>query len=176
MIAPDVKGWGDYGVEPFEQYLARWPQELAPFPVNLIETWVHRHWGEFSQYWMPIGALEWRYELRQFSNETIQTVRTFDDFMNTIDYWGDELFRKRFRQDSWLGRYMLSNGTTPEPILVYEGGAKKIHPRGRKGEKMLEPYQLVEGHMRTAYLRGLIRHSHPALKEQHAVWVATSET
>lgn len=176
MQAPEVCGYGDFNVEPFKEYVERWPSELASFPRDLLETWVYRHWGEFSNYWMPNGALEWNYELRTFSNEDVLRILTFEKMLETMDYWGDELFRNRQRRETWLAKFMLEHGTVPSPILVFEGGANKVHPRGLPGEKMLEPFQLIEGHMRTAYLRGMIRHSHSTLMSAHQVWVATDET
>lgn len=175
MYAPEVRGYGDFNVEPFEEYIKRWPRELESFPRDLIETWVHRHWLEFGDHWMVNGALKWSYELRTFSNDDVLRILTFENMLKTMDYWGDELFRNRLRRETWLAKFMLEHGTTPSPILVFEGGANRIHPRGLPGEKMLEPFQLIEGHMRTAYLRGMIRHSHPMLKSAHQVWVASSE-
>ena len=118
MQAPEVRGYGDFNVEPFQEYIERWPPELASFPRDLIETWVHRHWREFSNYWEVNGALKWNYELRTFSNNDVLRIRTFDDMLETMDYWGDELFRNRLRRETWLAKFMLEHGTTPSPILI----------------------------------------------------------
>ena len=142
-------------------------------PECLIETWAHRHWVEFSSYWIPAGALDWVYELRRFSNAEILEIRTDARGMATLNCWGDQLMADKLRQDSWLGEYMLAIGTTPRPILVFEGGGATEHPRGVAGAKMIEPFQLIEGHMRLAYLRGMQRAGWDKLQESHEVWVAT---
>lgn len=71
---------------------------------------------------------------------------------------------------------MLTNGTSPAPILVFENGGHIKHPRGIQGEKMVEPLQLIEGHMRTAYLRGMIHFDYDKLTSHHDVWVASENT
>jgi hypothetical protein len=170
---PPVKRYGDWNVESFEDYLNRWPSRAFPdFPDCLLENWLYRHWPEFSEYWLPAGCLEWKYEKKTFSNDEISKIRTFKDMMETMDYWGDDLFEDSMRQNSWLGKYMLENGTIPAPILVFQEGGEIVHPRGRGNEKMCTPFQLIEGHMRTAYLWGMRKNLHSALQSEHDVWVA----
>mgnify|MGYP006865036200 CR=1 FL=1 len=177
MHVPPVEGYGDFDIEPFESYEVKWTSnDISGFPSCLVENWVYRHWQEFSCYWLPAGALEWRYELCTFSNKMIGEVCTFPQMMETMKYWGEELFCNRIRKETWLATFMLENGTSPAPILVFEDGEGLIHPRGRAGEKMCAPYQLIEGHMRTAYLWGMQRNSHPALKSEHQVWLAKYAT
>ena len=177
MNIPPVEGYGDFEVEPFESYEAKWPRDEYPnIPSCLVENWVYRHWSEFSSYWLNAGVLEWNYELCSFSNEMVSEICTFPKMMKTMGFWGEELFRNRMRQETWLANFMLENGTTPAPILVLQGGEKLVHPRGRPGEKMCGPYQLIEGHMRTAYLWGMQRNSSAALKSEHQVWLAKCST
>jgi len=71
---------------------------------------------------------------------------------------------------------MLKHGTVPAPILVFENGGEINHPRGLPNEKFCVPYQLIEGHMRTAYLRGMIHENYKILQSQHLVLVATKDT
>jgi len=40
------------------------------------------------------------------------------------------------------------------------------HPMGAP----MHDTQLIEGHLRLAYLRGMIRHNHPSLRDRHEVW------
>lgn len=174
MTAPEVIGHGSFQVESFGDYRARWPSELSAFPECLIENWVYRHWGQFRTEWMPQGALHWRYEKRSFSNDQIIQIAHFEGDLRTMDYWGDQLFVDRARRETWLAKYMLEHGTTPAPILVLKAGANVRHPRAFEREKILEPFQIIEGHMRLSYLRGMIRHKFPALRESHDVWFASA--
>lgn len=176
MNAPEVKGYGDLRVEPYENYLARWPADLNEFPKCLIENWVYRHWSQFRDEWMHQGALSWKYELKRFSNEEIMSIAHFENTLKTMDYWGKQLFIDKSRQETWLARYMLTAGTSPAPILVLNAGANVRHPRAHKGEKILEPFQIIEGHMRLSYLRGMIQNQYKPLKDSHNVWVADANT
>lgn len=174
MDAPEVIGYGDFEVEPFADYLLRWPAELKSFPACLIENWVYRHWHQFRDAWMPQRALEWTYESRTFSNDEVMKIAHFENDLRTMDYWGDQLFSDKRRRETWLAEFMLEHGTTPAPILVLDADTEVRHPRAFEGESILEPFQIVEGHMRLSYLRGMIRHNHSFLKEQHVVWYATA--
>jgi len=171
MEIPSVKGYGEYEIEPYEEYRKRWPDGFDRFPEDLIEHWVHRHWREFSNYWLPAGALEWDYEIRVFSNRNILEICHYGDWLDTLDYWGEELFKNRIRRETWLAKYMLEHGTTPVPVVVFEKGGAVDHPRS-PADKFCEPFQLIEGHMRTAYLRGMIHKKYGGLLPEHDVWVA----
>lgn len=167
---PKPRNWGDFDVEPFEDYCARWPDELSHIPNGVIETWIHRHWREF-QSWLQFGALEWCYELHEFDSNQVMSIGHVGEWVKTLRYWGDDLHDKAHRKSTWLGSYMLEHGTTPAPIIVAESGGSWEHPR--EGGAMQEPYQLVEGHLRLAYLQAMIRRNHSTLRPQHSVYVAT---
>lgn len=64
---------------------------------------------------------------------------------------------------------MLENGTTPAPIIVAKNAHNIKNHRGRE-MYMKVPFQLIEGHMRLAYLRGMIKQKHPKLKDEQEVW------
>jgi len=167
MNAPEVIGYGDWNVESFDDYFARWPEELSNFPRDVVENWVHRHWQDFSMHWgdWPLG--EFRFQLESMSNEDIMEIDHVGDWLSTLDYWGDELFRNALRQSTFLAKFMLEHGTTPAPIIVCKNTEGVEHP----GTGQMKALQLIEGHMRLAYLRGLNRHRHPSLKDEHQVWL-----
>jgi hypothetical protein len=169
MFAPQVKGYGDYGVETFDQYYSRWPAALQNFPECVVKNWVYRHWQQFSDWWNGPSIAQFSFDRSTFDNFQITGIGHVDDWLDTLDYWGDELFQSRQRQSTWLGNYMLSNGTAPAPIIVATNAAGFEYPRGGT----MKASQLVEGHMRLAYLRGMIRHKHSELKPAHSVWALT---
>jgi hypothetical protein len=108
------------------------------------------------------------FEAVSFSNDEVMAIGHFDDWFKTLDFWGDDLFKDKLRRKSWLGAYMLQHGTVPAPIIVAMNAVGIEHPRGGL---LKTPTHLIEGHMRLAYLRGMIRHNHPWLKNSHAVWL-----
>jgi hypothetical protein len=170
---PVPRDFGTFDGEPFAEYRARWPKEYSRVPDAVIETWIHRHWREF-QMWLPLRPLEWTYELKELTSEDILRVAQLHDWMATLRAWGDDLLNGSTRRKTWLGRFMLENGTTPSPMIVAQNAGAWVHPQHHCS--MLEPLQLIEGHMRLAYLQALIRRSHPTVKPVHAVVLATLPT
>jgi len=160
---------GTLNVEPFAAYMDRWPTCYAHVPEAVIETWIYRHWPEF-QLWQSLHPLSWEYELTTMSNDEIMSVSHVKDWPKTLTDWGDDLFDGPFRKNTWLGRHMLKNGTTPAPIIVARDASAWTHPRERV--HMAAPNQLIEGHMRLAYLQAMIRRKHENLRSLHTVIVA----
>lgn len=172
---PEPTTSGDFEVEPFETYFERWPTEYANVPSGVVETWVYRHWRDF-QCWLPLQPLDWAYELKKMSSSEILTIGHVGTWPETLKYWGDDLFEGSSRRTTWLGRSMLDMGTTPAPIIVARDAGRYRHPREAANAPFIEPYQLVEGHMRLAYLQSMIRREHPQLRSHHEVFVATLPT
>ncbi|QPB72194.1 hypothetical protein D5125_17285 [Magnetovirga frankeli] len=175
MNIPEVTNYGNGNAESFESYLSRWPKEYSNIPECLIKNWIHRHWADFKSKWITEGALTWKYELINFSNETLMDIGVPDNLRACIDHWGSELFTKTQRRETWLAARMLECGTTPAPILVFRNKGRlpsliKYAANGRSSA-----FFLIEGHLRTAYLWEMIRHQHEHLKDQHQVWVAEDD-
>jgi hypothetical protein len=166
------ENWGTFEVEPFADYHGRWQEVFGHLPPLVVETWIYRHWREFQQ-WLPLRPLEWRYEVRVLSSDEVMEIDHLGDWMKMIDLWGDDLFNGMHRKNTWLGRFMLEAGTTPAPVIVALNAGAWAHPHEHLSPLMREPYQLIEGHMRLAYLRGMIRRDHFALKPVHEVFIAT---
>lgn len=167
---PEPTNCGEFDQESFNEYFERWPSEYAHVPREVVETWVHRHWPQF-QFWLPLQPLDWAYELKRMDNDEILSIGHVGSWSQTLRFWGDDLFEGTTRRATWLGRRMLEAGTTPAPIIVAQNAGRYRHPR--EGDApFVEPYQLIEGHMRLAYLQSMIRHEHPQLHSSHEVVVA----
>ena len=167
---PEPRNWGTFDEEPFEEYLERWPVGLSHIPTDIIETWIHRHWREF-QVWLPLNPFEWNYELLKFGEAEVMSIGHNERRMDTLRNWGDDLFDGTHRESTWLGGFMLKHGTTPAPIIVLQEAGEIEHPLD--GGQMIEPYQIVEGHMRLAYLQAMFRRKYSAMQASHDVYVAT---
>ena len=168
---PAPRNWGTFNVEPYAEYRTRWPKKYENVPDAVIETWIYRHWREF-QSWLPLRPLEWSYELKEFTSEEVLNVSHVGDWMKTLAYWGNDLLDGSTRKSTWLGKFMLENGTTPSPMIIAKNAGCWHHPR-EHGRQMQEPLQLIEGHMRLAYLQALVRRSHPSVQTVHQVVLAT---
>jgi hypothetical protein len=161
---------GTFRQESFSDYIRRWPPHYSHVLEAVIESWIYRHWNDF-QAWLPLKPMSWEYAVTSMSNEQILRIGHIDDWPQTLEYWGDDLFDGKFRSNTWLGRYMLESGTTPTPMIVALNAGSYFHPREHKN--MCTPYQLIEGHMRLAYLKAMIRREHRNLQTTHMVVVAT---
>jgi len=168
---PPVRGYGDFDVESFENYYAKWPEELAAIPQQVVEDWIYRHWRDFSNHWIESAPHLWVYRLEPFSNEQILAIDHFGNWIRDLDAEGVEYVTGKPRSQANFAQYMLSNGTFPVPILVAKNAGHVVHPRSG-GISMKEPYQLIEGHCRLACIRGMIHSRHRALAPSHEVWVA----
>lgn len=167
---PTPRNWGTFEVESFAEYRTRWPTKYSNIPDEVIETWIYRHWREF-QSWLVLNPLDWKYEIVSMTSAEVLTIGHVRDWMNTLRFWGDDLLEGKHRESTWLGKFMLDQGTTPSPIIVAKDAGNWAHPR-EQGVTMFEPLQLVEGHLRLAYLQALIRRSHPTVQPTHKVVVA----
>lgn len=167
---PQVKDHNTFNVESFDSYVKRWPKSLNNIPKLVVKTWIYRHWSQF-QLWIPLHPEKWNYELVSMPNEEVLKIDHINDWPKQFRSWGKDLIHGNHRKTTRLGRYMLEHGTTPEPIIIGKNFGGIQHPSEHK--HMKEPLQLIEGHMRTSYLIGMIQAQHENLREHHDVWVAT---
>lgn len=169
---PPVKGYGDFEVESFNDYYARWPDHLSSIPRSVVEDWVYRHWQDFKNHWAAMQPHQWGFERASFSNSEILSIDHIGTWISELDAEGVEYVTGKPRSRTKLAQHMLANGTFPVPIIVARNAGHVQHPRSG-GERMKEPYQLIEGHCRLACLRGMINAAHPNLAPTHEVWVVT---
>lgn len=168
MNIPEVLKYGDFlEQETSDEYYKRFPKELSNVPRCVVENWIYRHWQCFQNNWMWLDLSTCSFEKKTYTNDEITTIDHVSDWIETIDYWGEELFKDENRQESYLGDFMLKIGTTPAPIIVAKDANNIVHP---DGDYMKTPLQLIEGHMRLAYLRGMIKCKYSQLQSMHEVW------
>jgi hypothetical protein len=169
-MIPVVVNYDTHDKESIESYLARWPSKFANIPNNVIEQWIHRHNPQFIEEWVGLSPEKWKFELVEMSNEEIYSIQHLDGELKHWDYVGDKILFSDDRYQ-WLAIYIRENGTFPEPIICAVNAGHIHHPRGRKDEMMMEPYQLIEGHRRIGLIRAMIRKSVATLKSHHKVWL-----
>jgi hypothetical protein len=170
---PIVEEYGNINQESFESYYNKWPNILNNIPKCVVENWVYRHWGDFQD-WISLEPQHWSFELKEFSNDEILSISHIYDWIENLHNEGIEYVNNTRRSESWLGQYMLRNGTTPTPIIVGINFGRYSHPKAPQICYMKEPFQLIEGHSRLGCLFGMIDSSHQNLKSKHKVWVAKS--
>lgn len=170
MNIPKPIGHGSWQVEEFSAYRARLGEEFDNIPDIIIESWFHRHWNDVQD-WLVLEPTKWDYCLVSMPSDEILRISHVGDWPKTLNYWGNDLLDRNSRRLTWLGDYMLRHGTTPAPIIVAVDAGSIMHPRER-GRSMMEPYQLIEGHLRLAYLQAMIRRNHGSVKNSHEVCMA----
>jgi len=163
----------DYQKESFEDYYARWPNELSHVPESVVKSWMWYHNEQVVEFCRDYYDIEhWSFQLENFDNDKIMEVQHFPDELEKLDDIGERFINGKLAGYD-TADYMLENGTFPCPIIVVENGSRYQHHKSLPCETMIEPYHLIEGNRRLAFVRALIRHNHPKLKGNHEVWVVT---
>ena len=154
--------------ESFESALPRLKKHLPNFPECVLEQWVYRHFDQFyNNYWF-LGFDKLVFDKMSFNFNDIMEIKSKD--LRGQDYWGDEFSnQEETRMMTYLAKFMRENKTWPKPIIVFD--TKSVS--NKFGEKFQEPFHLLEGHMRLAYMRALIRYKVAGVKPCHEVWVVT---
>ena len=95
--------------------------------------------------------------------------------MKFFDHIGREFLAGRMAGYD-TAEFMMKSGTFPVPIIVAHNAGNQLHHKSFNGEFMLEPYHLIEGNRRLAFLRAMIQKGHEKLQEKHKVWLVTFKT
>lgn len=149
--------------EAFDAYLARVQPLLPTFPSEVIRDWVYRHCEALYDYaWLDFHRFNFRNEMWS-TERVVAEVQTWNEA--TVKGWERLIYDGHPRA---LESFMLEKGTWPVPITVIE--EPKSIPRRQARRLFREPYQLLEGHHRLAYLRALARDNRTA--STHRIWIA----
>ncbi|MGL5128838.1 MAG: hypothetical protein ACRC7D_11965 [Aeromonas popoffii] len=152
--------------EHLPDYLDRVAPRVPFIPHNVLSQWIYRHWRGFESNWSFLDLARHRFECEQWPTSRVLT-QTGSRHMEVIDRWGEMLRHNRYVRRSWLGEYMLTQGTWSEPIIVLATAPDSRYP---DGQLLPQPYCLLEGHHRLAYLRCMADDDLP-LQMEHSVWV-----
>lgn len=172
MRIPERDDPSDFETEPFEDYFDRFPEELANIPENVAKNWFWHHNRQAVKFSEFYAFENWEFELCVFDNDEIMEIKHFEHDLNLLDAKGEEFLKGKLRGYD-TADYMLENGTSPCPIIVAKNASGHIHHQSNEANYMLEPYHLIEGNRRLAYLRAMIRNNYERLQDSHEVWVVT---
>jgi hypothetical protein len=162
-----VRGFGGFDHESFEDFLGRWPSQLANFPEDVIREWVWRHSDDFYRLWSDRGIERFAFERRAYDAEAVLGIGRHESWDDLAERGLDPNHPAPL--DFWLGRYMIEHGTFPTPIIVAVNSDGLVHPRNLP----MRPNHIIEGHRRLGMLRGLIGLGYQGLRPTHAVWELT---
>ena len=163
---------GPVGVETFDSYKERVSQLLPRWPDCPLEQWLYRHsslavcdygWLEFQN--MIFTRTTWIKEKIYSDINTHKMERVVDDLGANITETSPDM-------RSWLQEYMLNNYTWPVPIILLNNPDELVNPQG---DRLGQPYHLLEGHLRLGYFRHLYRRDISTLLDQHDVWIVRLE-
>lgn len=160
----------DSELELFEDYYARFPRELGNVPKEVVQTWMWYHNEQVIEFVEVYDFQKWVFTLEEFNNSDIMKIQHFDYDLRLLDGKGEEFIKGEMKGYD-TADYMLANGTSPCPIIIAKNAGAHIHHQGPEGDKMLEPYHLIEGNRRLAYLRAMITSAYAKLKNSHHIWV-----
>jgi hypothetical protein len=162
-----------YELEPFAEYLARAKEVLPNFPECVIEQWPYCHFPNFKTDYAWLGFKGFRFTKETWSKKDI-IGRIGSKEMEMIRDWGKDLLNTASvnRRTTFLGKHMLTQSTWPKPIIVLQNGKKFTRPNGLP---LAEPFHLLEGHKRFAYMRALIHAHADHFAEFHELWVVNAD-
>ena len=160
-----VKNYGDLNPEPFSDYWERIKNNSKDIPKCIWENWIHRHWDDFESEWGWIFESKAKFNLCKYNNSEIMSINHVDDWLSIMDSRGKLIFTDDYTQNTYLGQFMLNNGTTPRPIIVSKSNIQHPH-----GWQFTSPIQLIEGHRRLGFLRNMIKNSYNLIADYHYVW------
>ncbi|MFM4826727.1 hypothetical protein ACEUDJ_17880 [Aeromonas bivalvium] len=152
--------------EPLPDYLARVVPLVPAIPENVLAQWIYRHWRGFESNWSFLDLASHRFECEHWPTDRI--IEQIDSrHMEVIARWQELFCHNRYVRRSWLGADMLSRGSWPEPIIVLASG---VDSRYSDDPLLPQPYCLLEGHHRLAYLRAMVAEGVP-LQPCHQIWI-----
>jgi hypothetical protein len=172
MEIPKRNDPSDFKWEAFEDYYARFPEELAHIPEDVVKNWMWYHNEQVVELSKLYNFKKWIFELQSFNNDKVMEIKHFDYDLKLLDGKGGEFLKGRLNEHD-TAKFMFDNGTSPCPMIVAEKASEHIHHQREEGNRMLEPFQLIEGNRRLAYLRAMISMPFPKLQDSHKVWVVT---
>ena len=176
MKIPKRNDPNDFKIESFESYLVRWPDELSHIPEDIIRSWAYEHNDQVIEFCEETYDLStWTFDRVKFSNDEILEIKHFDSEMKHYEHIGSEFLAGRM-VGYGTAEFMLENGTFPVAILVAHNAGEFMHHKSFENEYMIEPYHLIEGNRRLAFLRAMIEKDHELLQKSHDVWLLTIST
>jgi hypothetical protein len=158
--------WGSVHVEPFEAYRKRMRTRLPNFPEDQLESWLYRHFEDAVRVWGWLGFDRLEFERQVWSAKAVlEQVQAFEPRL--IHGWKRGLLEDRMFRRSWLGAWMIEQGTWPVAPLVLDNDGRASTPKG----KALARFHLIEGHHRLAYLHALAECSEWEPRAEHDLWI-----
>lgn len=147
------------------EYVRRMQTTILPhWPEEPLTEWLYRHYNDLETYGF-LGYESLKFERQTWNLNNIPGREAFADPRFCDDFSRD--LETRAQGHDWLARYMSEHRTWPTPILLLENlDGALAYPHG---EKLKQPYQLLEGHRRLSFLNAL-RRSGRALPK-HEIWL-----
>ena len=172
QLKPD--GYGDsFDVEPWPHYRERVRLLLPNFPDSVLKQWLYRHYsGAVSDYgWLRLSQLTFR--SKTWPTERILTDVGSWEGHGLISQHAERLRSDPDRQQSWLGRRLIEDGTWPVPILVISNHERTCRPDGLR---LATPFHLMEGHRRMGYLHALVEDKRWTVAAEHELWLVQPDS
>ena len=174
MNIPKRNDPSEFKCETFEDYYARFPNQLSHIPEDVVRTWFWFHNEQVIGFSKLYHFRKWTFTLEKFDNSNIMEIRHFEYDLKRLDGKGAEFIKGKMKGYD-TADFMFENGTSPCPMNVAKNAGEHIHQQRFEGEEMLQPYHLIEGNRRLAFLRAMIKYKFSRLKDSHDVWVVNIE-
>jgi len=154
--------------EDFEQYYRRVKKHLPNFPKSVMKQWLFDHFQcVINQYtWLGFANLSFHRESWP-TDKILNKIKAWNE--PAVESWKQAFFIDPRFQNSSLGKFMLQEGTWPEPPLILNNSTSLHMP----DNSVISRWELIEGHHRLAYFRSLFEKPEWPLSSEHNLWIIT---
>jgi hypothetical protein len=150
-----------------EEYEARLSVCLPNFPTEVARDWLVRHGPNAFRFYGWLNYRHFSFTLARLPLEFFDSVSSINDA--AVKGWSEMILTEAHFRSYNLGKFMIENGTWPVPPIVLDNENGLVSPSGPPVAR----YQLLEGHHRLAYVRGLQNDSAVSILPEHSCWLVT---
>ena len=152
--------------ESLNAYIERVSRFLSNFPAQIISQWLYDHFDSVLQRfsWLDFSSLLFKIEPWN-KDDIIAKIKPWNEM--AVESWTKLFISDLDFQMNPLCQYMKEKMTWPVPPIIFNNSQKITEPDG----SMIPAWQLVEGHHRFAYFRGLFISERLQMPQEHDLWI-----
>lgn len=149
-----------------ESYIGRIASLVPNIPKEILIQWFYDHFDSVKQRysWLNISTLNFKIEV--WSKEAIfNNIKPWNGA--AVESWTNQFMVNSEADTNSLILYMKNNKTWPVPPIILDNDINLIMPNGDE----IARYELIEGHHRYAYFKGLYLSKNINVLKEHKLWM-----
>jgi len=147
-------------------YIRRIGPLVPNIPPQILGQWFYDHFDSVLQRysWINIPKMIFSLEIWD-KGRILRDVRPWNP--DAVESWAKQFMSGSEPYTSPLVNYMREKNTWPIPPIVLDNYNNLRMPDGHK----ISRYDLIEGHHRFAYFKGLMLSKHLCVPSEHDLWI-----